>query len=164
MNNKKRILVRVERLTIFVVEQENSLENAVSYYLGGVPPAVLPSRWVQPAMVWDRQHVPLQSPWWWTWPFLSRIQGCWNPAETLGEDFLSLSIILNFLKMVIFPSLVRDEVLVGVTKSSFAVLGALEQPWHWRSCDHHGSFPGTLPEELQGQILPRAVAVWGCPR
>uniref|UniRef100_A0A8C3D650 Laminin subunit alpha 5 n=1 Tax=Corvus moneduloides TaxID=1196302 RepID=A0A8C3D650_CORMO len=42
MNNKKRILVRVERLTIFVVEQENSLENAVSYYLGGVPPAVLP--------------------------------------------------------------------------------------------------------------------------
>uniref|UniRef100_H0ZBT3 Laminin subunit alpha 5 n=1 Tax=Taeniopygia guttata TaxID=59729 RepID=H0ZBT3_TAEGU len=42
MNNKKRILVRVERLTIFVVEQENSLENAVSYYLGGVPPDVLP--------------------------------------------------------------------------------------------------------------------------
>lgn len=48
MNNKKRILVRLERLTIFVVEQENSLENAVSYYLGGVPPAVLPPRWVQP--------------------------------------------------------------------------------------------------------------------
>lgn len=47
MNNKKRILVRVERLTIFVVEQENSLENAVSYYLGGVPPAVLPPRCVQ---------------------------------------------------------------------------------------------------------------------
>uniref|UniRef100_A0A8C0F1H4 Laminin subunit alpha-5 n=1 Tax=Bubo bubo TaxID=30461 RepID=A0A8C0F1H4_BUBBB len=42
MNNKKRILVRLERLTIFMVEQENSLENAVSYYLGGVPPAVLP--------------------------------------------------------------------------------------------------------------------------
>lgn len=44
MNNKKRILVRLERLTIFMVEQENSLENAVSYYLGGVPPAVLPPR------------------------------------------------------------------------------------------------------------------------
>ncbi|KAM9371956.1 LOW QUALITY PROTEIN: laminin subunit alpha-5 [Phaethornis superciliosus] len=42
MNNKKRILVRLERLTIFMVEQENSLENAVSYYLGGVPPDVLP--------------------------------------------------------------------------------------------------------------------------
>uniref|UniRef100_A0A8B9U3Z8 Laminin subunit alpha 5 n=1 Tax=Anas zonorhyncha TaxID=75864 RepID=A0A8B9U3Z8_9AVES len=42
MNNKKRILVRLERLTIFMVEQENSLENAVSYYLGGVPPALLP--------------------------------------------------------------------------------------------------------------------------
>ncbi|XP_057256839.1 laminin subunit alpha-5 isoform X1 [Pezoporus wallicus] len=42
MNNKKRILVRLERLTIFMVEQENSLENAVSYYLGGVPPHVLP--------------------------------------------------------------------------------------------------------------------------
>lgn len=50
MNNKKRILVRLERLTIFMVEQENSLENAVSYYLGGVPPAVLPPRWVQPAV------------------------------------------------------------------------------------------------------------------
>lgn len=61
MNNKKRILVRVERLTIFVVEQENSLENAVSYYLGGVPPAVLPPRWVQPAVGWDSQHVPLKS-------------------------------------------------------------------------------------------------------
>lgn len=48
MNNKKRILVRLERLTIFMVEQENSLENAVSYYLGGVPPALLPPRWVQP--------------------------------------------------------------------------------------------------------------------
>lgn len=48
MNNKKRILVRLERLTIFMVEQENSLENAVSYYLGGVPPAVLPPRWVWP--------------------------------------------------------------------------------------------------------------------
>lgn len=44
MNNKKRILVRLERLTIFMVEQENSLENAVSYYLGGVPPAALPPR------------------------------------------------------------------------------------------------------------------------
>ncbi|XP_059569197.1 laminin subunit alpha-5 isoform X3 [Alligator mississippiensis] len=42
MDNKKRILVRLERLTIFIVEQENSLENAVSYYLGGVPLSVLP--------------------------------------------------------------------------------------------------------------------------
>lgn len=30
--------------------------------------------------------------------------------------------------MVTFPSLVTDEVLVGVTKSSFAMLSALEQP------------------------------------
>uniref|UniRef100_A0A8C8RBX0 Laminin subunit alpha-5 n=1 Tax=Pelusios castaneus TaxID=367368 RepID=A0A8C8RBX0_9SAUR len=42
MNYKKRILVRLERQTIFVVEHENSLENAVSYYLGGVPTAILP--------------------------------------------------------------------------------------------------------------------------
>ncbi|XP_008933523.1 PREDICTED: laminin subunit alpha-5-like, partial [Merops nubicus] len=42
MNNKKRILVRLARLTIFMVQQENTLENAVSYYLGGVPPDVLP--------------------------------------------------------------------------------------------------------------------------
>lgn len=59
MNNKKRILVRLERLTIFMVEQENSLENAVSYYLGGVPPAVLPPRWVQPVVGWDSLGLPL---------------------------------------------------------------------------------------------------------
>lgn len=94
MNNKKRILVRVERLTIFVVEQENSLENAVSYYLGGVPPAVLPPRWVQPAVGWDSQHVPLE-PLVGPWPFISHLQGCWNSAETGGEVFLSLSIIVS---------------------------------------------------------------------
>lgn len=95
MNNKKRILVRVERLTIFMVEQENSLENAVSYYLGGVPPAVLPPRWVQPAVGWDSQRIPLGSLV--VALALSQpLQGCWNPAETLGEEFLSLSIILSF--------------------------------------------------------------------
>uniref|UniRef100_A0A8C3RW26 Laminin subunit alpha-5 n=1 Tax=Chelydra serpentina TaxID=8475 RepID=A0A8C3RW26_CHESE len=40
--SKKRILVRLERQTIFIVEHENSLENAVSYYLGGVPMTLLP--------------------------------------------------------------------------------------------------------------------------
>lgn len=44
MSYKKRILVRLERHTIFMVEHENSLENAVSYYLGGVPMPVLPER------------------------------------------------------------------------------------------------------------------------
>uniref|UniRef100_A0A8C3IUZ4 Laminin subunit alpha-5 n=1 Tax=Chrysemys picta bellii TaxID=8478 RepID=A0A8C3IUZ4_CHRPI len=39
---KQRILVRLERQTIFMVEQENSLEKAVSYYLGGVPVPLLP--------------------------------------------------------------------------------------------------------------------------
>lgn len=86
MNNKKRILVRVERLTIFVVEQENSLENAVSYYLGGVPPAVLPPRWVSLQWGGTVSMFPA-SPWWWPWPFLSHIQSCWNPAETGGEVF-----------------------------------------------------------------------------
>ena len=96
MNNKKRILVRLERLTIFMVEQENSLENAVSYYLGGVPPAVLPPRWVQPTVGWDSPHLPLQCPWWWPWPSPSHIQGCWGPAEALGGDFLFLPITVSF--------------------------------------------------------------------
>uniref|UniRef100_A0A8C4W263 Laminin subunit alpha-5 n=1 Tax=Gopherus evgoodei TaxID=1825980 RepID=A0A8C4W263_9SAUR len=42
MSSKQRILVRLERQTIFMVEHENSLENAVSYYLGGVPMPLLP--------------------------------------------------------------------------------------------------------------------------
>ncbi|CAM4653046.1 unnamed protein product [Caretta caretta] len=42
MSSKKRILVRLERHTIFMVEHENSLENAVSYYLGGMPVLLLP--------------------------------------------------------------------------------------------------------------------------
>ncbi|XP_038605812.1 laminin subunit alpha-5 [Tachyglossus aculeatus] len=43
MTGKKRILVRLERATVFTVEQENSLEQATAYYLGGVPPAQLPT-------------------------------------------------------------------------------------------------------------------------
>lgn len=29
------------------------------------------------------------------------------------------------------------------------------------TCDHHGSVPGPLPEELQGRVLPRAVSCLG---
>ncbi|MXQ85102.1 hypothetical protein E5288_WYG004112 [Bos mutus] len=41
--NRKRVLVRVERTTVFSVEQENVLELADAYYLGGVPPSQLPA-------------------------------------------------------------------------------------------------------------------------
>uniref|UniRef100_A0A8C5KKY7 Laminin, alpha 5 n=1 Tax=Jaculus jaculus TaxID=51337 RepID=A0A8C5KKY7_JACJA len=40
--NRKRVLVRVERATVFSVEQDNVLEQADAYYLGGVPPEELP--------------------------------------------------------------------------------------------------------------------------
>lgn len=96
MNNKKRILVRVERLTIFVVEQENSLENAVSYYLGGVPPAVLPPRWVQPAWggtVSMFPSVPGDGP----GPFSATSRAVGTLLKLGGGGgFLSLSIILSF--------------------------------------------------------------------
>ncbi|XP_004716137.1 laminin subunit alpha-5 [Echinops telfairi] len=39
---RKRVLVRMERVPVFSVVQENSLELASSYYLGGVPPDLLP--------------------------------------------------------------------------------------------------------------------------
>jgi laminin alpha 3/5 len=42
--NRKRVLVRVERATVFSVEQDNSLELADAYYLGGVPPEQLSPR------------------------------------------------------------------------------------------------------------------------
>ncbi|XP_067324319.1 laminin subunit alpha-5 isoform X1 [Anolis sagrei] len=42
MGSKDRILVRLEQSSIFMVEQENSLQNATSYYLGGVPVSILP--------------------------------------------------------------------------------------------------------------------------
>lgn len=41
---RKRVLVRVERATVFSVEQENVLELANAYYLGGAPPDQLPPR------------------------------------------------------------------------------------------------------------------------
>ncbi|XP_066240429.1 laminin subunit alpha-5 isoform X1 [Saccopteryx leptura] len=40
--NRKRVLVRVERATVFSVEQENVLDQAEAYYLGGAPPDQLP--------------------------------------------------------------------------------------------------------------------------
>lgn len=40
----KRVLVRVERVTVFTVEQDNMLDMADAYYLGGVPPEQLPPR------------------------------------------------------------------------------------------------------------------------
>lgn len=42
--NRKRVLVRIERASVFSVEQDNSLEMANAYYLGGVPPDQLPPR------------------------------------------------------------------------------------------------------------------------
>lgn len=42
--SRKRVLVRVERATVFSVEQDNTLEMADAYYLGGVPPEQLPPR------------------------------------------------------------------------------------------------------------------------
>lgn len=43
-SGRKRVLVRVERAMVFTVEQENALELATAYYLGGVPPDQLPPR------------------------------------------------------------------------------------------------------------------------
>lgn len=40
--SRKRVLVRVERTTVFSVEQNNTLDMASVYYLGGVPPEQLP--------------------------------------------------------------------------------------------------------------------------
>lgn len=40
----KRVLVRVERSTVFSVDQDSALERADAYYLGGVPPDQLPPR------------------------------------------------------------------------------------------------------------------------
>ncbi|XP_004644257.1 laminin subunit alpha-5, partial [Octodon degus] len=40
--SRKRMLVRVERATVFSVEQDNMLDLASAYYLGGVPPEQLP--------------------------------------------------------------------------------------------------------------------------
>ncbi|KAM5246653.1 laminin subunit alpha-5 [Ctenodactylus gundi] len=40
--NRKRVLVRVERTTVFSVEQDNTLDVADTYYLGGVPAEQLP--------------------------------------------------------------------------------------------------------------------------
>lgn len=42
--SRKRVLVRVERATVFSVEQDNVLELADAYYLGGAPPDQLPPR------------------------------------------------------------------------------------------------------------------------
>ncbi|XP_058143271.1 laminin subunit alpha-5 isoform X3 [Dasypus novemcinctus] len=40
--SRQRVLVRVERATVFSVEQRNVLELADAYYLGGAPPSQLP--------------------------------------------------------------------------------------------------------------------------
>ncbi|XP_051832660.1 laminin subunit alpha-5 [Antechinus flavipes] len=42
VTGRKRILVRVERVSVFSLQEDNLLENADSYYLGGVPLAQLP--------------------------------------------------------------------------------------------------------------------------
>ncbi|KAM7125584.1 laminin subunit alpha-5 [Molossus nigricans] len=42
-DSRKRVLVRVERTTVFSVDQENTLELASAYYLGGVPLDQLPA-------------------------------------------------------------------------------------------------------------------------
>lgn len=43
-NRVSRVLVRVERINVFSVEHNSTLELADSYYLGGVPPDQLPPR------------------------------------------------------------------------------------------------------------------------
>lgn len=42
LGSRDRVFVRLEQTTIFNVEQQNSLQNATSYYLGGVPVSILP--------------------------------------------------------------------------------------------------------------------------
>lgn len=44
MGSKDRVLVRLEQSTVFMIEQENILHGATSYYLGGVPTSVLPEK------------------------------------------------------------------------------------------------------------------------
>ncbi|XP_026553187.1 laminin subunit alpha-5 isoform X1 [Pseudonaja textilis] len=44
MGSKDRVLVRLEQSTVFMIEQENNLHGATSYYLGGVPTSVLPEK------------------------------------------------------------------------------------------------------------------------
>lgn len=41
-NRQQRVLVRLERVSVFSVEQDYALESAEAYYLGGVPPSQLP--------------------------------------------------------------------------------------------------------------------------
>ncbi|XP_049633449.1 laminin subunit alpha-5 [Suncus etruscus] len=41
-SNRPRVLVRLERVSVFSVEQDYALESAEAYYLGGVPPSQLP--------------------------------------------------------------------------------------------------------------------------
>lgn len=41
---RQRVLVRVERATVFSQERDNELELADAYYLGGAPPDLLPPR------------------------------------------------------------------------------------------------------------------------
>lgn len=43
-SNRPRVLVRLERVSAFSVEQDYALESAEAYYLGGVPPSQLPPR------------------------------------------------------------------------------------------------------------------------
>ncbi|XP_053250423.1 laminin subunit alpha-5 isoform X2 [Podarcis raffonei] len=42
MGSKDRVLVRLEQSTVFNVEQENKLQSATSYFLGGAPTSILP--------------------------------------------------------------------------------------------------------------------------
>ncbi|KAM9590306.1 LOW QUALITY PROTEIN: laminin subunit alpha-5 [Trichechus inunguis] len=64
---RKRVLVRVERITVFSVEQENALEQATAYYLGGVPPDLLP-----PSL-------------WRLFPSGGSIRGCVKGIKALGK-------------------------------------------------------------------------------
>ncbi|XP_036862294.2 laminin subunit alpha-5 isoform X1 [Manis javanica] len=66
-SNRKRVLVRVERATVFSVEEDNMLELADAYYLGGVPPTQLP-----PSL---RQ----------LFPFGGSVRGCVKGIKALGK-------------------------------------------------------------------------------
>ncbi|KAM6163895.1 laminin subunit alpha-5 [Rhynchocyon petersi] len=64
---RKRVLVRVERVTVFSVEQENTLEHADAYFLGGAPPHLLP-----PSL----QHL---------FPSGGSVRGCVKGIKALGK-------------------------------------------------------------------------------
>ncbi|KAL7985640.1 hypothetical protein Chor_004210 [Crotalus horridus] len=67
MGSKDRVLVRLEQSTVFMIEQENILHGATSYYLGGVPTSILPEKLKK------------------TFPKGGSIRGCMKGLKALGK-------------------------------------------------------------------------------